>query len=304
METRWLQDFLTLAELSNFTRAAATRNTSQAAFSRRIQSLEGWLGTALVDRSRFPTTLTPAGEAFRESAGEILRSVLEAKGALNGQPAPGQVRIAMPYALATACGPDWLTAWSDGRVSCSLELGNVHDMVSSLVAGTVDLLVCFHSAQQPIQLDPARYERVLLRTDQLRPYALEGALRGTPWPGRPDRRVPLLMYPTTVYFGRLVQLAIEQASEALHGRLVTECDMTDVLRGLALGGRGVAWLPTCSIGPEHAALRPVGAKSWGIEVATVALRDRTVRRPALDRFWGRLAATAGHHSRADNKLQG
>ncbi|MGL4976364.1 MAG: LysR family transcriptional regulator, partial [Bosea sp. (in: a-proteobacteria)] len=40
MDIRWLQDFLTVAETGNFTRAAERRNASQAAFSRRIQSLE------------------------------------------------------------------------------------------------------------------------------------------------------------------------------------------------------------------------------------------------------------------------
>ena len=61
MELRWLQDFLMVAETGNFTRAAERRNTSQAAFSRRIKSLEAWLGFDLIDRSVYPTQLTAAG---------------------------------------------------------------------------------------------------------------------------------------------------------------------------------------------------------------------------------------------------
>ena len=61
MEIRWLQDFLAVAETGNFTRAAEQRNASQAAFSRRIQQLEAWVGAALIDRSIIPTRLTPAG---------------------------------------------------------------------------------------------------------------------------------------------------------------------------------------------------------------------------------------------------
>lgn len=70
-------------------------------------------------------------------------------------------------------------------------------MVAALVQGTVDLLLCFHSAQQPIQLDPTRYDRAVLRHDRLRPHALRGAAAAA-WPGRP---VPVLRYPATVYFG-------------------------------------------------------------------------------------------------------
>lgn len=36
MDIGWLQDFLTLAETRNFTKAGERRNSSQAAFSRRI----------------------------------------------------------------------------------------------------------------------------------------------------------------------------------------------------------------------------------------------------------------------------
>lgn len=65
MDIRWLQDFLALAELRNFTRAAEFRAVSQAAFSRRIQSLEHWVGTALVVKGAQPVRLTDAGAQFR-----------------------------------------------------------------------------------------------------------------------------------------------------------------------------------------------------------------------------------------------
>ena len=61
METKWLEDFISLAETHNFSRSAALRHVTQPAFSRRIQSLENWLGIDLVDRTSYPTRLTPAG---------------------------------------------------------------------------------------------------------------------------------------------------------------------------------------------------------------------------------------------------
>src|ERR1700730_18040294 len=61
METKWLEDFLCLAETRNFARAASDRHITQSAFSRRIMALEEWLGVNLVDRSLHPATLTSAG---------------------------------------------------------------------------------------------------------------------------------------------------------------------------------------------------------------------------------------------------
>ena len=57
-------------------------------------------------------------------------------------------------------------------------------------------------------------------------------------------------------------------------------------------GARVAWLPSCSVGPEHAGLVPVADDRWGMEITTVAMRDRAVRRNALDRVWSRLTDSA------------
>ncbi|GAB2869899.1 hypothetical protein GCM10027277_43970 [Pseudoduganella ginsengisoli] len=75
MDTKWAEDFLSLAETRSFTRAASARHSSQAAFSRRIQSLESWVGAELVDRSSSPLSLTPAGQSFRGVAVNIIRQV-------------------------------------------------------------------------------------------------------------------------------------------------------------------------------------------------------------------------------------
>jgi DNA-binding transcriptional LysR family regulator len=64
METKWLEDFVSLAETRSFSRSAQLRHITQPAFSRRIQSLEAWAGTDLVDRSSYPTRLTPAGQTL------------------------------------------------------------------------------------------------------------------------------------------------------------------------------------------------------------------------------------------------
>jgi DNA-binding transcriptional LysR family regulator len=75
MDTKWAEDFLSLAETRSFTRAASARHSSQAAFSRRIQSLETWVGAELVDRSSNPLALTAAGHSFRCFAVNIISQV-------------------------------------------------------------------------------------------------------------------------------------------------------------------------------------------------------------------------------------
>ncbi len=49
LELTWLEDCLALKETLNFSKASASRYVTQPAFSRRIQSLEEWVGTPLFE---------------------------------------------------------------------------------------------------------------------------------------------------------------------------------------------------------------------------------------------------------------
>ena len=79
MDTKWLEDFVSLAETSSFSRSAQLRHVTQPAFSRRIQSLEAWAGTDLINRSSYPTTLTPAGEVLYAKAQALLQALQSIK---------------------------------------------------------------------------------------------------------------------------------------------------------------------------------------------------------------------------------
>lgn len=291
MDIRWLQDFLAVAETGNFTKAANDRHASQAAFSRRIQSLEAWLGVALIDRSVFPTRLTLEGERFREEAALILGQLLDVRTELNGEPTVhrDQVRLALPHALATGRLAGWWADWSEGRaLSCQLVPGNVHDTVTSLVAGDVDLLVCFHHAQQPIHLDPDVYERVELGTEKLRPYAAAASAETFVLPGDPSRPLPLLAYSHGTYLGRMVDLIIESSTQSFAATPVFKSDMADVLRELALNGAGIAWLPDCTARSAGDRLVALDDGKWTLTLSVVAYRDRNNGSRALNRLWSAL----------------
>lgn len=295
MDTRWFQDFVTLADVKNFTRAAEMRNVSQAAFSRRIQALEQWMGAKLIDRAAFPTRLTPAGERFRKVATGLLDQIADARAEIGDAPSRNHVRIALTYALASTRLPDWWLKWSgDGGISCSLEVGNVHDTVSAFSAGSADLLIGFHQAMHPVQLDMARFERHELGVENLRPYASRALMESgrLTLPGTAAQPVPLLMYSPSGYFSRVVDSAIEQASQRLVGYRAFEAEMTDVLGDLALNGVGIAWLPESSfVSGRLAGLVPVGDGAWDIEVSIVAFRAKANVRAVVGQLWERICAT-------------
>ncbi len=145
MDIRWLQDFLSLAEAGSFTVAADARHSSQPALSRRIQALEAWLGVELIDRSRYPTTLTPSGKIFRAHAAEMIKRFSIPAPNCKGSRRAEASRSPSPCPmLGDSRFPVWWKEWQDdaNRPVCRLLATNVHDAVtaSSRARGCADLL--------------------------------------------------------------------------------------------------------------------------------------------------------------------
>lgn len=295
MDTRWFQDFIALAEVQNFTRAADLRNVTQPAFSRRIQALEQWVGAKLIDRATFPTRLTQAGEEFRKVAISLVEQIADARSTIGESPTRDRVRLALSYALASTKLVQWWPGWSgNGAITCALEVGNVHDTVSALSAGTVDILIGYHHASHPILVDTSRFEQHCLAVEKIRPYATAGD-KDSPrfdFPGHEAKPVPLLMYSPSSYFSRIVELSIEQAPVPVVGYRAFESEMTEVLAGLACQGLGVSWLPDSSFADGRMGqLQPLGDGQFDVEISLMAYRGAHNHRPVVDQLWQRIVST-------------
>lgn len=255
METKWLEDFVSLAETGSFSRAAKLRHVTQPAFSRRIQALEAWAGTDLVDRSAYPTRLTPAGQTLYAQALEILHALQSSRAMLRGQSAAQDViEFATPHSLAFTFFPAWVSSLrgSFGPIKSRLTALNVHDAVMRLVEGGCDLLIAYHHEAQPLPLDAERFEMVHLGQETLAPYCRPDA-QGLPlyaFPGQVGQPLPYLGYAPGAYLGRVVEAALKQASVAIHLDRVYETDMAEGLKVMALEGHGIAFLPASAVASE------------------------------------------------------
>ncbi len=260
MDTKWLEDFVSLAETRSFSRSAQLRHVTQPAFSRRIQALEAWAGVDLVDRSSYPTRLTAAGETFLAQALEILDALQATRNLMGSHQSAGQdmVEFAVPHTLAFTFFPHWLMdvktrlRAGPGELKTRLTASNVHDAVLRLTEGGCDLLIAYHHPSQPLQLSADRYESLSLGHESLAPYAKAGD-DGQPLfrlPGRPRDPVPFLSYASGAYMARLVELILKQAREPLHLEAIYETDMAEGLKAMALEGHGVAFLPFSSVHNE------------------------------------------------------
>lgn len=71
MEIRYVQEFLTLCERGNYSKAAEELIMSQPTLTKHIQSLEREVGGKLFDRSTREITLSPLGEVFLPHAKKL-----------------------------------------------------------------------------------------------------------------------------------------------------------------------------------------------------------------------------------------
>ncbi len=297
METRWLEDFLVLAETGSFTRSAELRHLTQPAFSRRIKALENWLGADLIDRTTWPTRLTPAGELLQEKARLLVGELSSTRSLLRGlqQADTATLTLAVPHTLSFGFVPRWLADEQAtlGEVAWRLLAHNVHDAVIALTEGNADLLLCYHHPRHPVELPDSRYHGLRLGSETLQPFSR--AEHGQPlWqlPGSEGAPLPFLAYGPNAYFRRMVELIIQRAPQPCLLQQRFETDMAEGLKAMVLEGHGVAFLPQSAVQRELAAgqLAAAGGEAWSLQMEIRVYRDARRELPQLDALWQGLAA--------------
>src|SRR5262245_19201400 len=101
MHLRNVEIFCEVAQRRSFSKGAAARDVSQSAASQAVGLLEKRLGTRLIDRSKRPLELTPAGEVYYEGCRELLdrfRAIEDRVQAIQDRVA-GPVRVAAIYSV-------------------------------------------------------------------------------------------------------------------------------------------------------------------------------------------------------------
>ena len=304
METKWFEDFVSLAETRSFSRSAQLRHVTQPAFSRRIQSLEAWAGIDLVDRSSYPTRLTPAGATLHGQALEILGALQTARNMMRSHKAAGHdmIEFAVPHSLAFTFFPHWVMDLRKrfGAMKSRLIALNVHDAVMHLTEGSCDLLLAYHHPSQPLQLNPDRYEMLSLGRETLVAYA-KGDGDGQPMfrlPTSPGCPVPFLSYAAGAYLGRLVEVITKLSPQPLQLDPIYETDMAEGLKAMAIEGHGLAFLPTSSVRKELKSKRlvraaPPGEHELEMDIRLYRERPETARhtKPGALALWEFLASS-------------
>ena len=188
MESRWLEDFLSLVDTRSFSRSAQARYTTQPAFSRRIRSLEEWVGAQLFNRATQPITLTASGERFRPVAEDVLRRLYQGREESRriGDFAAHTIRFAATHSLSFNFFPAWLrTLELPGHtLNTRLDTNHFNDCVQMLLRGDCHFLISYTHSVIHMNLPAEQFTSKVVLRDKLVPVTLPDSA------GQPIDRLP------------------------------------------------------------------------------------------------------------------
>jgi len=294
MNLSWLDDFLILAESGNFSRAAEERHMTQPAFSRRIMSLEEWLGADLFDRSSHPVRITETGKWFRQVAQDLLAEVARVPGEARAiaEASSATLRFAATHALSFTFMPRWLRGLEARTTIGPIQLiSDVYKRCEALLLQSQVQFVMSHGHERTRgPLHSGGYPSLCIGSDVLIPVSAADK------DGKPVHRLSaaskaaplhLLDYSEESGLGGILRAVHGLALERLPVQHIFTAHLASVLRTMVLDDRGVAWLPATLINEDLTSGRLAAAASddWRINLEIRLYRDKTTLGAAAERFW-------------------
>ncbi|QPF93168.1 LysR family transcriptional regulator [Bradyrhizobium commune] len=301
MNLIWLEDFLAIAEERGFSRAAERRHVTQPALSRRIKSLEEWLGTPLFERSTHTVTLTAAGESFRPVVEDVLRRVqVGREEALEVARLKAEtIAFAATHALSQTFFPEWIRSTESARAGAAVQLfaSNFAGCEKLLLDAQAHFMLAHYHPSLVSRLDMDRFQRIDLATDVLIPISAPIARPGRgarrkkaqpryALPGASGAPLPYLAYHPGSGVGRLVTsfLATKDPAAWLAPGFAAPVML---LIDMAREGRGVTWAPMSLVRADldSGRLLRAGGADWDIPISVSLFRTRARMTRAAENFW-------------------
>jgi len=245
IELRPLQQFLAVAELLHFGRAAEHLHMSQPPLTQAVRKLEAQLGTPLFERTSRSVRLTPAGAALQASAQRLLAdaAALPAEIRAVADGLAGRLRLGFVSTVGFGGLPLWLRSFREAcpQVALTLREATLDVQLHEFAAGSIDAGFVNHTPGQA----PPGFERLSVGVEPL-VLALPSSDREPS--DAQCRAAPLVVFP------REVAPSLYDAILAHHGNtaIAQEAIQMQTIINLVSAAIGVAWVPASLQGLQRA----------------------------------------------------
>ncbi len=294
MELKWLKDFLCLCDVGNFRVAAEQRCVSQPAFSRRIQSLESWIGAPLFDRTCQPCQLTDAGKLFFPTAKNIVDCAILGKRDVQALILEDKerMRFVTLSSLAHIFMPGWLKSLQHlieaNQFVVKTNYNTIDDYFEALADNSVDFFVCYENPNKSFHKSEDVFTSLKLGEESLLAVVSPDET-GAPRYWLPDEpKEPIACLHTLL---KSTPSPIRQHMESNYSNLVFKSvyDSTSspTIKAMAVEGFGLAWIPAAHIADELDSGQLVRAAEPkdDIFVDIRIYRCTKFNEPRVEKFW-------------------
>ena len=295
MKQLWIEDFLTLVEAGTFSRAAALRHVTQPAFSRRIQSLEAWLGVDLVDRRTQPMRLTAVALRHVPKFRAMLRDLSQLRSSMRAD-SDGLMRVVLTtqHSLTMTRVPALIQAIqkkdkSAHQIDFRVRSENRDECVALFIRGEADLLLCMEEEEDLLCTLVPDASRLSLGHEILVPLSAPTATGQPLHRPRTGRPLKLLAFPPDSFLGRATyKSSLGTLFRLYNVEVVHESLFLAGIKEMLLAGLGMAWLPESLVERElkSGALVMLRSPLKTIKLPLGLYRSSRAQSPeAIDRIW-------------------
>lgn len=286
MRLEWLEDVVAILESDSLNQAAGRRFLTQPAFSRRVRSIEDYLGVELIDRSCKPAR--PAGvlleqeKRLRGLAQDLKTLVLDLR--KSERHASGHVVIGSQHAITTSVVPGLISGiFGNLGLTFRLRSANRSECTGMLITKEADIILTYRSLAELARPPEEYIEEKLISLEKLVPVCTAAMKTRIG-----DGDLPVIAYPTDVFLGTMMETEIlpHIAQERVIDARV-ETALTIAALQLAASDIGVAWVPETmlSLLPAASDVAPAGDLLPTADLAITATRLIGKKSEVENRVW-------------------
>ncbi|MDA7427351.1 LysR family transcriptional regulator [Primorskyibacter aestuariivivens] len=242
---RGLEVFEALAHSGSVAQAARSTGLSQPAVSQQMRNLETALGTDLVDHSKRPMQLTPAGRSFLSRTEAVLSQLRLAQSELTVMDLThlSTLNLGMIDDFDNDLTPRLVTILAESMTKCRFKLISApsHEISAAMRARTLHIAVAASTGEVVENIS----EYPLVRD----PFILVTPKRVPGSPAEIMARLPLLRYDREQLIGRQIEAHLARQKLSFSERF----ELGAHLSLMTLVARGTGWAVTTPLGYMRAA---------------------------------------------------
>lgn len=152
MDIEFARTFIKIVDTGSFTAAAQSLHLTQTAISRRIRSLEEYMGCQLIIRNKSGATLTPSGKRFLRYAVNMVQTMERARHDIGFAPNyDGVLTVGGRFGLWDGFLLRWLDKISieQPKIQIRAESGIEEGLMQNLIDGRLDIGIMYTPQHRP-----------------------------------------------------------------------------------------------------------------------------------------------------------